>query len=104
MVSTPVGAMGDKKESMGKTEKQINTLIESEDSERFNQHKFTGTTRELMLKVLHLAAREDMSFHNGGPNYVIDNDFRDLLIEYKKSVRNDLKPLIEDVQNTNFAI
>lgn len=89
---------------MNNTEKAINNIIESEDHERFNQHKFTGTTRELMIKLHHMAAREDMSFHNGGPNYVIDNDFRDLLIEYKESVRADLKPLVEQIQDTNFVV
>lgn len=92
------------KANMNKTDKSINDLIESEDFESFNNHTVSGKTRILMMQVLHMAAREDMCWWNGGSNQVIDTQFTDLLTEYRESVRGDLKPLVEDVQKTGFAI
>lgn len=74
--------------------KQINNIIESEDAERFNQHKFSGKTTELMLKLHHMAAREDSAYHVQCGRYQISTEFKELILGYRESIHEDLKSLI----------
>lgn len=84
--------------------KKINSIIESEDAESFNNHKFSGKTTELMLKLHHMAAREDSAYRVQGGRYQISSDFMELLLEYREMVHEDLKPLVEDILKTNVVI
>ena len=89
---------------MNNTEKAINNIIESEDEHSFNCHTFSTNTVYLMIKLHHMAAREDMAYHVYGGRYELAIEFEKLIFEYRESVRTDLKPLVEDLKKTNFVI
>lgn len=89
---------------MDNADKRINDIIESEDHERFNMHAFTGKTRKLMIQLHHLAAREDMIYPVYNGRFEVSDEFMELILEYRQSVRDDMRSLVENIQNTKCVI